>query len=114
MDPESIFRSDRTIPGCRSTTTTIQPADTLNFHEADWGGAAVVVMSGRLHLECWSGESASFDEGAVLFLTDLNLRYITNPGLDPLILKTIKRDPKSSRLPPAHDGRSNTATHSKL
>ena len=94
MDPESVFRSSRTIPGCRSTTTTIQPAHSLDYRESDWVGAVVVVMSGRLHLECWSGEGASFDEGAVLFLKGLKLRHITNPGLEPLVLKTIKRDPK--------------------
>jgi hypothetical protein len=94
MDPESVFRSRREISGCRSTTTTIHPAGSLDYREADWVGAVVVVMSGRLHLECWSGAGASFDEGAVLFLTGLNLRHITNPGLEPLVLKTIKRDPK--------------------
>jgi len=95
MDPESIFRGNRTIPGCQSTTTTIQPADSRDYHESEWAGAAVVVMSGRLHLEWWSGEHASFEEGAVLFLTGLNLRRVTNPGLHPLVLKTIKRDPKT-------------------
>jgi hypothetical protein len=95
MDPESIFRNDRAIRGSRSSTTTIQPADRLDYREADWAGVVVVVMRGRLHLECWSGEHASFDEGTVLFLAGLNLRYVTNPGLDPLVLRTITRDPSS-------------------
>jgi hypothetical protein len=95
MDPDSIFRGNRAIPGCRSTTTTIQAADRLDYHEADWAGVVVVVMRGRLHLECWSGEHASFDEGTVLFLAGLDLRYVINPGLDPLVLKTITRDPAS-------------------
>jgi quercetin dioxygenase-like cupin family protein len=90
--PESVFRSNWTIPGCTSTITTMQPADSLSYHKADWAGVVVVVVSGRLQLECWSGERASFDEGAVLFLTGLNLRHLTNPGLDPLVLKLIKRD----------------------
>lgn len=100
MDPESVFRSSRTIPGCRSTITTIQPADSIEYCEADSVGAAVVVMSGRLQLECCSGEGACFDAGAVLFLTGLNLRHISNPGLEPLVLKTIRRDSRSSRLSP--------------
>ncbi|WP_170323749.1 hypothetical protein [Cryptosporangium phraense] len=90
-DPESLFRGDRPIPGCRSTTITIPPADRLDYSEADWAGAVVVVLRGRLHLECWSGEQGSFDEGTVLFLTGLDLRYVTNFGLDPLVLKTITR-----------------------
>jgi hypothetical protein len=94
MDPESVFRSRRTLPGCRSTARTIQPAESLNYHQADWAGVVVVVVSGRLQLECWSGERASFDEGAVLFLTGLNLRHLTNPGLDPLVLKLTRRDPR--------------------
>jgi len=100
MDPESIFRDQRGLPGCRSSTLTIQPAESLYYHEADWAGAVVVVISGRLRLECRSGEGASFDEGAVLFLTGLPLRYLTNPGLDPLVLRTIRRDPTTSRPTP--------------
>jgi hypothetical protein len=92
MDPDSVFRHDRAIPGCRSTTTTIQAAEAIPYDEADWIGAVVVVLSGRLRLECWSGEGGSFDEGAVLFLTGLQLRQITNPGLEPLVLKTIRRE----------------------
>ena len=96
MDPEAIFRGPREMPGCRNSTTTIQPAGSLDYHEADWTGAVVVVLSGLLRLECRSGESASFGEGAVLFLTGLPLRCLTNPGLDPLVLRTIRRDPTTS------------------
>ena len=93
MDPDAIFRSDRTIPGCRTSTTTIRAAESVPYHEADWVGTVVVVMSGRLRLECRSGEGCTFGEGAVLFLTGLSLRQITNPGLEPLVLKSIWRAP---------------------
>jgi hypothetical protein len=92
MDPESIFRSNRCLPGCRSTTTTIQPAHSIDYDESEWVGAVVVVVSGRLRLECWSGQGASFEEGAVLLLAGLQLRQITNAGLAPLVLKSIRRN----------------------
>jgi hypothetical protein len=91
MDPESLFRGDRSLPGCWSSTTTIQPADGIAYDESEWAGAVVVVMSGRLHLEWWSGEQLCCEEGEVLFLTGLNLRQISNPGLTPLVLKSIRR-----------------------
>src|SRR4051812_38138817 len=93
MDPESLFRGSRNLPGCRTSLITIQPADDLEYDESQWAGAVVVVESGRLQLECWSGERASFDEGAVLFLTGLNIRRIANPGLSELVLKSIRREP---------------------
>lgn len=92
MDPESLFVTARDLPGCRSTLRTIQSADSIDYDEAEWIGAVVVVMSGRLRLECWSGEGASFDEGAILFLTGLDLRQITNPGLAPVVVKSIRRE----------------------
>jgi 2-methylisocitrate lyase-like PEP mutase family enzyme len=94
MDPGSLFPGEGRRPGISSTITTLQPAHSLDFRESDWAGAIVVVVRGRLHLECRSGRCASFDEGAVLFLTGLDLRRITNPGLTPLVLKSI-----SPRLP---------------
>lgn len=95
MDPESIFRGDCGLPGCRTTSTTIQPAGSIDYDESAWAGTVVVVLSGRLQLECWSGECASFEEGAVLFLTGLRLRRIANPALTPLVLRTIRRDPQT-------------------
>jgi hypothetical protein len=93
MDAGSLFPGERGLPGCSSTTTTILPAHSIDYDESDWAGAIVVVLSGRLHLECRSGERASFDEGAVLFLTGLDLRRITNPGFTPLVLKSVRRRP---------------------
>jgi hypothetical protein len=93
MDPDAVFRGGRALPGCRVTVTTIRPADSLAADDQDWAGAVVVVVSGRLHLECRSGEQACFDAGAVLLLAGLNLRRIVNPGLEPVILRIIRRDP---------------------
>jgi hypothetical protein len=93
MDPDPVFGGGADPPGCSSTTTIVDPADSIDFRESDWAGAMVVVVSGRLHLECRSGERASFDEGAVLFLTGLDLRRIVNPGFVPLVLRSIRRRP---------------------
>jgi hypothetical protein len=93
MDPEALFAGTGDLPGYCSTTTTLQPARSIDYDEGEWAGAIVVVVSGQLHLECRSGERASFDEGAVLFLTGLRLRRITNPGLTPLVLRSIRRRP---------------------
>lgn len=91
MDPGSPLQGNCSLTGCWSSTITIQPADGIAYDESDWAGALVVIVSGRLHLECWSGERACFEEGDVLFLTRLNLRRITNPGLTPLVLRSIRR-----------------------
>src|SRR5262249_24303704 len=91
MEPDRVFGGAGDPPGCSSMTTIVDPADCIEFRESDWAAAMVVVVSGRLHLECRSGERASFDAGAVLFLTGLDLRRIVNPGLVPLVLKSIRR-----------------------
>jgi hypothetical protein len=91
MDAESLFRGAGDLAGFSSVTTVVQPADSIDYRECDWVGAIVVVVSGRLYLECWSGARASFEEGAVLFLTGLRLRRITNAGLTPLVLRSIRR-----------------------
>ncbi|MFI5952357.1 hypothetical protein [Cryptosporangium sp. NPDC051539] len=90
-DPEFLFRQARDLPGCTSTTTSVPPAGSLEYDAADWAGVVVVVVSGRLCLECRSGEQASFDEGTVLLLAGLDLRLILNPGVTPLVLKRITR-----------------------
>ena len=94
-DPEAVFRDTGPLTGCESTLTTLQPADCLDFDPPEWAGAVLVVMSGRLRIECRTGRGASFPAGAVLFLGGLDLRQITNPGLEPLVLKTIRRLPKA-------------------
>jgi hypothetical protein len=99
MDAESLFPGIRDLAGFSSTTTTVQPAHSIDVRESDWAGAVVVVVRGRLQLECRSGERASFDEGAVLFLAGLGLRLITNPGLTPLVLRSIRRRPGARANP---------------
>jgi hypothetical protein len=91
MDAGSLFGGARDPARFSITTTTVRPAHSIDYRESDWAGAVVVVLSGRLQLECRSGERACFDEGAVLFLAGIDLRRITNPGLTLLVLRSIRR-----------------------
>ena len=93
MDQDPLFWGSRCPPGCRSSCLVISPADGLDYDERQWVGAVVVVEHGHLQLECRSGEQACFGEGAILWLTGLNLRRIINPGLTPLVLRSIRRAP---------------------
>ncbi|WP_130491857.1 hypothetical protein [Motilibacter rhizosphaerae] len=74
---------------------TVLAAESIPCAAADWSAAVVVVLRGQLLLECLSGRCSTFAEGAVLPLSGLHLRRITNIGLEPLVLRTIRRDPSS-------------------
>lgn len=92
MDNQSPFGA--TCPaGFEMSRVVVQPASSVAYRESQWADAVVVVEQGRLQVECWSGAQACFEQGAVLFLTGLELRQVTNPSLEPLVLKTIRRAP---------------------
>jgi hypothetical protein len=86
-DSRFIRRKVRFEPGC------CRPYET-----AEWEDALVIVTLGEIELEGLSGRRWRFPRGAILWLTDLPLRAIHNPGDEDAELATVTR-PISSRPP---------------
>jgi hypothetical protein len=68
------------------------------YDESEWGDALVIVTSGVIELEGLSGRRWCFPRGAMLWLTDLPLRAIHNPGEEAAELTAVSR-PINSRPP---------------
>ncbi len=57
----------------------------------DWRDALVFVRSGVLELVSLSGVRHSFGLGSILFLANLRLRSLRNPGEVPTVLSAVTR-----------------------
>ena len=68
------------------------------YEESEWDDELVIVVCGTLELEGLSGRRWRFSRGAILWLTDLPLRTLHNPGAETAILMAVSR-PISSRPP---------------
>ena len=91
-EPERISLLGTDCPGSlRVRTVILQPGDTLDFVEADWASALVVVERGALEVECRSGSRARFDEGSVLSFCGLTLRRLHTAGDVPVVLSALSR-----------------------
>jgi hypothetical protein len=75
-----VRRKVRFEPGC------CRPYD-----NAEWEDALVIVTLGVIELEGLSGRRWRFPRGAILWLTDLPLRAIHNPGEEEAELATVSR-----------------------
>lgn len=62
------------------------------FEEEEWRDSIVIVERGEIELECSRGARRSFQCGTVLWLVDLSLRAIHNPGPIPAVLVAISRN----------------------
>jgi hypothetical protein len=93
-DSRFVRRKVRFEPGC------CRP-----YEAAEWEDALVIVTFGVIELEGLSGRRWRFPRGAILWLTDLPLRAIHNPGAEDAELATVSR-PISYQPPPrptSHD-----------
>jgi hypothetical protein len=70
---------------------TVAPGDELAFDETQWGDALVVVQRGEIELRGVSGASRSFRRGDLLWLANVPLRALHNPGAEPAVLLAIAR-----------------------
>jgi hypothetical protein len=68
------------------------------YDESEWLDELVIVVCGTLELEGLSGRRWAFQRGSILWLQDLPLRALHNPGDQPAILMTVSR-PMNSRPP---------------
>ncbi|WP_035844138.1 hypothetical protein [Kitasatospora azatica] len=93
MDGEEqlSFLGTRCPGGFRLRTRVLEPGEELPFRSADWEDALVVVEIGELEIECRSGASAGFQQGAVLEFAGLTPRCLRNPGDGPLVLTALSR-----------------------
>lgn len=75
----------------RARTVTIEPRDQLEFVYDDWNDSVVIVERGALEVECHSGTTAAFTEGAVLAFVGLTPHWLRNAGSIPLVLRSLSR-----------------------
>jgi hypothetical protein len=94
MDDRLPFERGRVPPRFRLRTVTVSPGQPYPFEPAEWEDALVVVKRGELWLETRAGERWHFRAGDVLWLADLPLRALENPGpADTLLLAVSRRRP---------------------
>lgn len=72
----------------------VSPGTERLFVEAEWRDSIVVVESGRLELECRSGNRWRFGRGDVLWLIGLPLRALHACGRAPTVLIAVSRSGK--------------------
>jgi hypothetical protein len=73
----------------------VPPGGVLDYDEADWRDALVIVVRGEIHVES-RGCRERFGRGAVLSLAGLSLRALHNHGAEPAELLALRR-PRSAR-----------------
>jgi hypothetical protein len=61
------------------------------YVESEWDDALVVIGCGVVELEETDGTRWRFEKGAILFLTQLPLRALHNPGEEAAILMAVSR-----------------------
>ena len=86
------FLGAECAPFFRLRTVILQPRDAIDFVAADWASTLVVVERGALEIECRSGATASFGEGAVLSFHGVTPRRLRNAGEIPLVLSALSRN----------------------
>jgi hypothetical protein len=77
-------------------TVTLPAGGERVYDAAEWDDALVIVVQGVLELEGLSGRRWRFPCGAMLWLTDLPVRALHNPGEETARLCAVSRRPMSS------------------
>lgn len=70
---------------------TIEPGCALPYEEAAWRDAIVFITSGDIELQCSSGAVQRFRGGHILWLANLPLKAVRNPGPGVARLVAISR-----------------------
>ncbi len=70
---------------------TVAAGTRLEFVDAAWRGALVLVERGEVDLCCSRGGSRRFGAGAILFFDGLDLVALRNPGLVDTVLVALWR-----------------------
>jgi hypothetical protein len=69
----------------------VAPGEDLAYDEAQWRDALVVVQCGEIELRGVSGASRGFRQGDLLWLDQVPLAALHNPGAEPAVLLAIAR-----------------------
>jgi hypothetical protein len=69
----------------------VPPGDERPYDAAEWRGALVIVQRGAIELLGARGDSRTFTRGDLLWLADVPLRALGNPGLEPAVLLAVAR-----------------------
>jgi hypothetical protein len=77
-------------------TVTLPGGSERVYDAAEWDDALVIVVQGVLELEGVSGRRWRFPCGAMLWLSDLPVRALHNPGEETARLCAVSRRPMSS------------------
>lgn len=77
-------------PGVHRREVVVPPGHRIDYVAADWRGALVVVERGEIDL-CRPGGGRRFGPGAVLFLEELGLAALRNPGVVDAVLAAFTR-----------------------
>ena len=72
-------------------TVSLPAGSSRPYDETEWDDALVVVAQGVVELEGLSGRRWRFPCGAMLWLTDLPVRALHNPGTETALLCAISR-----------------------
>lgn len=100
--------ADRPLgPGFRRRMVTLEPGESRPYDPREWKGAFVLLQAGSVELVGRTGGRRRFATGANLWLSELPLRSIYNPGDVPAVLVAISRkaDRKKSARPMSLPGR---------
>ncbi|MEA2444880.1 MAG: hypothetical protein QOJ12_2172 [Thermoleophilales bacterium] len=112
--PERLcFVGRRISPAFQLRLITVAPGAERPYDADEWRGALVVVEVGEIELESLCGRRWQFGAGDVLWLADLPLHALHNPGSEPAVIAAVtKRDEFSAVLPstPASDISRRTTT----
>ena len=82
--------------GFTRRTVELPAGSTREYDAAEWDDALVLVAQGVVELEGLSGRRWRFPRGAMLWLTDLPVRALHNPGDETALLCAISRRPMNS------------------
>ena len=72
-------------------TVVLDPGESRPSHNDEWRDALVTVECGEVDLECAAGGRRRFAEGAVLWLTGIDIRVLHNVGVGPVVLVAVSR-----------------------
>jgi quercetin dioxygenase-like cupin family protein len=87
----SAFLPERGPRGFTQRVVALAPGQSCGYVDADWAGAIVLLARGQVELEAESGARRLFHRGDLLWLTNLPLRALHNPGPDGAVLVAISR-----------------------
>ena len=89
--PMPDFLGGRLPSSFERRRVVLPPGSSRPYVDAEWRDALVTVEGGDLEIECVRGGRRTFEEGAILWFSDLGLKTMHNHGDRPTVLVAISR-----------------------